>query len=184
MVKNGTLDDRYFEWLYSKIAAVSNRNPERSYWQLARQLYETEFLYFVANDDNRAGDGVELRTEFMYEEHLDEVDHNWMAMECSVLEMLVALANRASFETDEPAIEWFWRMLSNVGLRDITDDVFDPEASNFIDETITRILKRDYDRKGNGGLFPLKQTNYDQRKIELWYQLSSYILERDGELGL
>lgn len=182
MANSETIDDRYFEWLYGKIAAVSNRNPARSYWQLARQLYQTEFIYTVDNDDNRASDGQELRTEFLYENHIDDVDHNWMALECSVLEMLIALANRAAFETDEEPIEWFWRFLDNVGLRDITDEVFDPEASNFIEDTMQRVLKREYDRKGNGGLFPLKKTRYDQRKLELWYQLSSYILERDGEL--
>lgn len=182
MENSGTIDDRYFEWLYEKIAAVSNRNPARSYWQLARQLYETEFTYFVSNDDNRAGDGQELRIEFLADNDLDESDHNWLALECSVLEMLIALSRRAAFETDEEPIEWFWRLLDNVGLRDITDEVFDPEASNFIEETISRILKREYDRNGNGGLFPLKKTRYDQRKIELWYQLSSYILEQDGEL--
>ena len=38
-------------------------------------------------------------------------------------------------------------------------------------------VERRYKRSGEGGLFPLKNAAKDQRKVEIWYQLSSYLLE-------
>ena len=60
-----TLDARYLDWLYKNIGPLQNRNPARSYWQLAVALYQKEFTWFVSNDDNRMEDGKELREEFL-----------------------------------------------------------------------------------------------------------------------
>jgi hypothetical protein len=42
-----TLDDLYFDWLYKKIGVLQNRNPNKSYWKLARYLYRTPFFWVV-----------------------------------------------------------------------------------------------------------------------------------------
>lgn len=183
MAKNGTIDDNYFEWLYGKIASVRNRNPSRSYWELCKQLYQTEFIWTVPNDDNREGDGKELRFDFMYEAHIDEVEPDWLDLECSVLEMLIALANRAAFESSDEPITWFWILMENIGLRDLTDEMYDDESYLLIESVIDRVLNRTYKRNGDGGLFPLRNAEEDQRKVELWYQMSAYLLERDPEVG-
>lgn len=181
MAENGTIDDRYFEWLYGQIASVSNRNPSRSYWELARQLYQMEFIWFIPNDDNRAGDGIELRNEYMYDHQIDELDTEWLELECSVLEMLIALSKRAAFDLNEDPMQWFWVFMENIGLRDCCDEDFDEETGIFVEATMNRVLNRNYKRNGDGGFFPLRHPRQDQRKVELWYQLSSYILERDGD---
>jgi len=61
---SGTLDDQYFEWLYSQVADVRIRKGPRTYWNLLRQLFATEFVWHVPNDDNRAYDGRDLRFEW------------------------------------------------------------------------------------------------------------------------
>lgn len=172
------LDDRYFEWLYSHIGAVRNRNPARSHWHLARQLYVKEFVWLVPNDDNRVEDGRDLRYEFINETGADDVDPNWMGLGCSMLEMLIALSRRASFEHDaKTPDEWFGLMLHNIGLDKYSDARYSDAVAQDVDETLDRVIYRTYDPTGHGGLFPLSHTFHDQRKVELWYQLAEYLLE-------
>jgi len=176
---SGTLDDAYFEWLYSQIGAVRNRNPARSYWKLCRQLYTTEFTWFIPNDDNRIEDGRELRLEF-----LNDIDHqmedptgHWMALGCSMFEMLIALARRVAFETDRSPVEWFWRLMHNLELMKYTDELYEISILEEVEEVLTQLNDRTYLPDGHGGLFPLQRPAQDQREVELWYQMSAYLLE-------
>lgn len=173
------LDSRYLDWLYSQIGP-NNRNPARSYWQLAEQLHNAEFTWSVPNDDNRLEDGVDLREEFLAS--IDaERDQRWLRQTASLLEVLIALSRRAEFESTHEAYDWFWRMISNIGLRDYTDDVYDGHAFEHVDEVIADVIQRRYDSDGRGGLFPLHNPETDQRRVELWYQMSSYLLENGYE---
>lgn len=172
------LDEAYLKWLYSQVAGPRIKNPSRTYWRLFRQLYKTEFVWIVPNDDNRVEDGKELRPEFMRARARD-ADQEWLDLGCSFLEMLIALSRRVSFEHGyDTAEHWFWVLLKNVGLDKCND------ASNIseqkISEIVNRVIYRTYDGKGNGGLFPHKHTSKDQRKVELWYQFNGYLLD-DGD---
>lgn len=171
----GTIDDRYFEWLYSLVGAVGNRNPARSYWNLMRQLYIKEFVWVIQNDDNRLEDGRDLRQEFLDAQGLDEPDPTWMGLGCSMLEMLIGLARRASFQDGRDPVEWFWEMLQNLGISDATDEQYDDDLAALIDGVLETVIYRTYAPNGRGGLFPLKRLREDQRKVELWYQLSAYL---------
>ena len=177
MIDNGTTDDLYFEWLYGQIGSVRNRNPARSYWELAKQLYEKPFACFIGNDDDRDSDGKNLRRIFIDECDIQDVDILWMDLECSVLEMLLALARRAAFEVEGSPLEWFWIFMKNLGLDDCTDAVYDQTIRRKVDTVLERFINRTYRRDGSGGLFPLRNAKRDQRRTELWYQLSAYILE-------
>jgi hypothetical protein len=177
-VSEGTLDDRYLEWIYEQIGAVRNRNPARSYWRLTKQLYTIPFYWFVPNDDNRALDGCELRYEFIEDQNLqEEVDPSWIALECSVLEMLVGLARRAAFETYSDPLTWFRIFMRNLELLGYTDAVWNTAIEREVNNTVERLMHRRYRANGVGGLFPLRLPGRDQRKVELWYQLSAYLLE-------
>lgn len=171
---DGTLDDLYLTWLYSQIGEVKTRKSSKTYWDLFKQLYSTEFAWFVANDDNRAEDGRELRNEWA--NTLDFVpNENWMHLPCSFLELLVGLARRLSFEADgEPAF-WFWHLLDNLNLSGYHDrSRYNPEE---VADITHAVIWRTYDRNGNGGLFPLKRASRDQRCTEIWYQMSEYVLQ-------
>lgn len=170
----GTLDDQYLTWLYSQVAEVRTRKSSRTYWKLFRQLFSTEFAWFVPNDDNRAEDGRELRCEWATETDT-EVDQNWLSLGCSFLELLIGLSRRLAFETDGDAANWFWHLISNLGLLGYHD------RSNFrtedVEDITSRVIWRTYDKSGHGGLFPLQRTRKDQRRVEIWYQLSEYLLQ-------
>jgi hypothetical protein len=169
-----SLDDLYLSWLYSQVGDVKERNRSRTYWNLFHQMYEIEFIWLVPNDDNRVEDGRGLRHEWATESRIFP-DPTWLARGCSFLEMLVALSRRLAFEAEGHAETWFWHLIKNLGLQNCTDrSQYDHDE---VDERINTVIWRTYDRNGRGGLFPLRYARKDQRNVEIWYQMSAYLLE-------
>ena len=172
------LDELYLKWLYSQVGDPRIKNPRRTYWTVLRQLFQKEFVWLIPNDDNRAADGKELRYEFVNDNNIQDVDLAWVHQGVSMLELLVGLSRRLAFAAEGEPRDWFWELMGNLGFRHFNDadkDVFSPEE---IDEKLDRVIYRTYSPSGQGGLFPLWKTDKDQRCVELWYQLSEYVLER------
>lgn len=165
----------YFEWLTYIVGL------DRNSMLLAKELHGKEFYSVMGNDYNRAEDGKHLRDIFADESFFR--DYTCLDMPCSVLEMLIALAIRIEAILEEPDIEnrtqqWFWELLRNLGLDKFTDDEFYPNGGpEEVNRILTDLMERQYSRNGQGGLFPLKVAKKDQRKVEIWYQLSAYLLE-------
>ena len=180
------LDELYLEWLYSQVAQVSVRNQARSYWRLLNILYKTEFVWLVANDDNRMEDGRDLRREFVEDYDIDHPDDDWMHIGCSMLEMFIGLSRRLSFEDEEEhdtTVDWFWHLMANIGLRVFTDhELCDDQQEAYVSYILEEVIWRNYQSNGRGGLFPLRNPQEDQREVELWYQLSSYLMEGHSAL--
>ena len=172
------LDDRYLEWLYSHYGAVRFRSPSQSYWKLSRLLYSREFVWFIANDDNRLADGLDLRVEFMNVTG-SEPDELWSGLGCSTLEVLVALAKRGEFETSEALSVWMHRFFENLNLSWCTDAAWSPETEEHVTEVLDALIFRTYDSTGAGGLFPLRRPHQNQTRVELWSQMAAYIYEND-----
>lgn len=173
-----SIEERYFEWLYSQVAAVKNRNPSRSYWGLAKQMHGYPFTWFVPNDDNRAEDGRELREEFLAVNDL-EADDLWMELECSIFEMLIGLSRRVAFESTGSPGEWFGELITNLGFIEYTDRGYNSIIARDVDETLEQLVNRTYNADGTGGLFPQDHAMEDQRKVEIWYQMSAYLLTKE-----
>lgn len=136
-----------------------------------RKLYKTQFVWLIPNDDNRVEDGRDLRYLFISEH---DAEPEWMGLDCSFLEMLIALSRRLQFETGRSAREWFWHLLDNIGLADDNDRNYNEEI---VEERIGRVIWRTYAPNGKGGLFPLNHPDEDQTQVEIWYQLSAYLSE-------
>jgi len=172
------LDQRYFDWLYSQVCSVGLEGPLNTYRNLLHVLYTKEYVWLVPNDDNRVEDGKDLRYEFFNDEEIypDRRDELWLELGCSMLEFLVALARRYAFEVDGNVSDQFWELLENLELDELNDRAtFDPD---YVEDILDRVIWRTYHYNGGGGLFPLRYPERDQRRIEVWYQLSAYILER------
>lgn len=173
---NKPLDELYLEWLYHQVGEP-NHNRRRTYWRILKQLYTKEFVWIVPNDDNRIADGRDLRFEFVDSTRLNDVDPGWINLGCSILELLVALSRRFAFEAEGKPRDWFWHMMENLGLDDRDDKSYWSSAD--VDAILEDVIWRNYGPDGVGGIFPLRHPHEDQRKVELWYQLSAYILERE-----
>lgn len=172
------LDEDYLTWLYSQVADATVENPELTYWKLLKYLFTEEFTWSVPNDDNRLEDGKALRLEFVDTGMYQNVPDDWFELPCSVLELMVGLARRLEFEADGKAHYWFWRMMENIRLNKYCDSWRLQKKT--IEHIISRVMLREYKADGQGGFFPLKYPEKDQRQVELWYQLSAYVLELDA----
>lgn len=169
------VNDEYFEWMFD--IACKNRFSENiSYRKLLMFLHSREFRYSVPKDRNRAGDGENLRYRFAINVYDDDSVRSYLEKPCSVLEMTLALAIRCEVNImDDPQIgdrtgQWFWGMITNLGLGSMHDDLFDEEYCNFV---IDRFLNRKYEPNGKGGLFTVR--DQDLRKMEIWKQLCLYL---------
>jgi hypothetical protein len=171
------LDELYLTWLYRQVANPDISDPSLTYWKLLKELYTKEFVWLVPNDDNRIEDGKYLRVEFIQDERLDEVDREWMGLGCSMFELMVGLARRLSFEAESEPHYWFWHLMENLNLHRYSDD-WKRFPKIHINKILDRVIFRTYGEDGKGGFFPLKHPDRDQTKVELWYQLSAYVLEQ------
>lgn len=175
------IQNAYFEWM---IRLVCNGKYSRrlSWRKLFRLLHETEFIYILEMDANRADDGTDLRYRFAYESHLDakEVEAALDNRPCSCLEMMVALAQRCEEHiTDDPESgnrtgKWFFEMIESLGLLDMDDERFDKVVAADI---LVRFMRREYLPSGGGGLFTIGSGQHDMRTAEIWYQMMWYLNE-------
>lgn len=172
------LDERYFRWLCRQIRLRLHQDQGKTYWSLLRQLHAKEFVWFVPNDDNRMEDGRDLRYEFLETQMDDTVYPGWLELGCSMLELLIALSRRLSFEGEGEPRYWFWELVNNLQLDEFPDRDYDKSVEQFIDESLDKVIWRTYSSNGEGGLFPLRESSHDQRSVEIWYQLNAYLLER------
>lgn len=172
------LDDRYLTWLYGQVGSVKTRHKNRTYWSLFRQLYSTIFVAIVPHDENRIADGKDLRYEFLADDEDEQGNLEWMRLPCSMLEVLIILSRELAFEMDDDVTVWFWHLIHVLEFEHFNDREYDDTAQEAIARTIDRVIWRNYSPNGHGGLFPLRNPERDQRKVELWYQLNAYLLEQ------
>ena len=108
-----------------------------------------------------------------------------------MLEFFIALAKRMSFlmngnDSKHHSEYYFWSMMRNLGLTKLTDDNWHYlNGDFFIEDAIYRIQERLFEQNGNGGIFPLKHANGDQRCTEIWYQMQAWLSENcEIDLGI
>lgn len=173
---NPSRSTRYFKAICN---LVYDDRFGKSYNQLFEYLYSVEFYWTIPMDRNRALDGIDLRDKYgCSNDILDEP--------CSVLEMLIGLAARmenqfmTNYDEGDRTGQWFWMMLTNLGLNRLDDDNFDEETADYF---TYRFLDRDYEPNGEGGgLFVVERPFQDLRDVDIWTQMNWYLGEMDGYL--
>lgn len=175
MASRDIIEDEYYNWLIDFVELEDHS-------RLASQLYKIDFYSIVPNDENRAEDGKKLRMIFHAEN--DYIDYGALDdYPCSMLEMLIAISIRMEAilsdpDKDDRTVDWFWELLTNIGLDKFEDYRYEKLGGDEeVNTIVENILERRYSRTGKGGLFPLNCVKKDQRKVELWYQMSTYLLE-------
>lgn len=167
----------YYIWLSSYV------DPENTSSFLLRKLFDTPFRWSIYSDKNRAMDGLELRHLYVSEcTDCSSTDFIFSDRpECTTLEMLVALAHRIDSdimygysEDEDTTPQWFWLMLSNLGLAYYTDEIYD---SITVEEILKKFLDRAYKKNGVGSIFYTTSQDIDFTQTELWYQTNIYLNE-------
>ena len=123
------IENEYFDWMYDMVCE-RRFYGDNSYWDLLNRLHNTPFRYILSMDENRASNGIELRWRFAVRCGFSDVPDE-LRGPCSVLEMLIALAMDCEDWMDDASYgdrtsQWFWGMITNLGLGAMTDDRFDP----------------------------------------------------------
>lgn len=169
--------NQYFEWLCRSVGA-NKGSKELSYRKLLMHLHNTQFYYSIQKDADRAGAGVDLRWRFVCDNNCSARVLDELEGPCSVLEMIIALAIYCEEHVmDDPGYgdrtgQWFWGMITNLGLGAMTDDKYD---RRYVDDVVTRFLDRKYEPDGKGGLFRIRNCTHDLTKVEIFYQLCWYL---------
>lgn len=172
--------DPYFDWLCILIG-IDERTTNRNYGMLARTLHSMEFRAKLPADTNRGMDGMQLRVEFL--ELHGPFGSSTNRGPCTMLEFFIGLARRMSFLMSGNAGRhrteyYFWRLMDNLRLSKLTDDKwYYLNGEFFTEDAIWRVLNRQFERDGSGGIFPLKKSMQDQRTVEFWYQMQAWIGE-------
>ena len=170
---NDELNWDYFQWLLARVHADK-------YGALCDEMEHIRFITSVPNDDNRASEGRDLRREYLQMKGWPESDfYRWLAPDASIFEVLVALANRAGFQSTMPDHVWFMIFLKNLGLQHFEDSVYCTEFARETKRVLRVFNNRKYKANGQGGIFPVRQSTQDQRRVELWYQMCVYLQENE-----
>lgn len=168
------LAEDYLRWLEPQIRD-ENDNPNKTYWDLLGIMFEKEFVWLIPNDDNRIVDGLDLRVEFCYAQHIRPNSLKNLGP-CSFLEVLLGLSRRLAFTAGGSAPGWAWILVTNLELHRMADPVSQRKRRQ-IHDILDACIWRTYTPDGMGGFFPLAWPDEDQTQVEIWYQMASYFEE-------
>ena len=192
------IEQIYFNWLYDSMNG--GRIQVYTYKDLFAELYSTKFRAMLDKDNDRASDGYDLRYRFAeyicdknnkmdlnkyYESTnkinatIDEITKSLDTVgDFNLLELLIALAIKCEEQfMSDPSYgnrtqQWFWNMITNLGLGEMRDGAFNVDTYNKI---INTFLDHRYTRDGKGGLFYVRNSPEDMRNIDIWKQLLIYV---------
>lgn len=170
-------DDRYYSsasmntyihWVLKERLGLTDKETRKHIF-LVSALTKVEFIPRHPMDENRAIDGLELRDDFEYEtgDYLDK--SSGLLPQCSMFEMLAALAIRCenqlmrNLSLGDRTSKWFFEFLNNLGLLDCDKK----DIRNICDEFMDGTLE----------MFPLKKRGIKQKNEQIWKQLTAYINE-------
>lgn len=184
MLTNGAeIEDEYFHWLCNIVKPLKKKKEQYSF--LLSFLHSQDFWWIIDRDENRAKDGKKLRKLFIDEMCHEGVLYSFIEGPCTFLEMLIGLAMR--IETDimydpdngDRTSVWFWEMCDNSGLTAFPDSTWMMSyGQGQVGDILNTIMSRKIGKRGEKGLFPLKESKKNQKKVELWYQANSYFQEK------
>ena len=163
----------YFEFLYQ------TGFDDYEHRQLAGYLHTISFDWTNTMDENRMYDGIEMRREYGDVNCMNDI----FDQGCSMLEFFVGFAWRLARDmfSDISCPELVKAMLRNLELWEIDDEYFENEeeedVTDEIDESLDIWVNCEYNRHGEGGLFPLDQPPEDLREVEMWVQASWWYAE-------
>ena len=169
----------YVDWL---VEQIDDKEKAGLYEDLIELLFNTDFVWLesVPLDENRAADGLKMRK--IYAKLLGENDGNLLLnllqnKPCSMLEMLVAFADRLTYIVSLKRCDFFWMFIDNLGLGWATEYDFDLDWVNrIITDFIYGTLngKEPVGKENPPVLFPCREV-YNSLNSDLYMQANLYL---------
>lgn len=189
MTNTDTLSEIYLKWLLRLINADNYK--EKSYIKLCSLLNKVPFKPIIKLDENRLSDVQSLLRETYiqsqsdwYRINVDEETIEFSEWPVSFLELIISLAMRIDLdfmreinEVDNTRI-YFWILVRNLGFLEYDDDHWTEDAIISIVNRLNIVQDRKYDFDGKGGLFPLENSEVDQRNVQIWNQLCQFVSQK------
>ena len=193
-------EKNYREYLINMV-----ERPDEDYRFLLEVLWDKEFYFILPRDEDRGRDGLDLRLEAGIEDpgifgpcRILEVLialakryefelYNWGEMHryrkgkniFSLDPPEEELSDELVDDVIRTRADLFWVFMENLGLSEYNRKNWShTHVLVEIDEIISRWLERNFEYDGVGSPFPLKRPQKNMRRVELWYQLQAYIIEK------
>lgn len=174
-----TLIKLYYDWL---IEQIDLDDKVLLYEHLLERLFETDFIWLesIPLDENRMTDGLNLRKN--YAKMLSGNDGNLLLnllenKQCSLLEMLIAFAERLTEILTLERAAFFWLFIDNLGLGWATEYDFDIDIVDGILKDFMFGTVHGNEPKGNENppvLFPCREV-YNNLNSDLFLQANLYL---------
>lgn len=183
-----SMSELYLEWLLRLINADNYKG--KSYIKLCNLLNKIPFSPIVKLDENRIAD-----VQTLLRENYIQSQSEWYRLEndeimkipeypVSFLELIITLAMRIDLDfmreingIDNTRI-YFWILVRNLGFLEYDDEHWGEDAIISVINRINIVQDRKYDFNGNGGLFPLENSEIDQRTVQIWNQLCTFVSQK------
>ena len=164
---------KYIRFLLNRMGADTVENLLLYLTLLDIEFYWTDdFL----DDRNRAEDAHSLRDDYIY-----QGGNTWgLTSTPSVLEVLVALAERSTFMDYDPAWTWFNTFIANLGFDYLSDSIWNDESKRYVIAATRKWLDRRFSPSGVGSPFR-SNGRYDVSKTSIWSALQWYLADTYGE---
>ena len=167
----------YFDYMVEKVCDRQHHRVD--YIPLLDLLNSIPFTVVMEMDGNRAEDAAYNRKNWLQSEDLYEYLYEFDDEKVSVLEVLVSIAERLEFQVGNPMdnrriSDQFWEILRNLDIEKYTADNYKPLN---IKEKVRNWMLRKYKKDGSGSIFPVKNCEKDMRSLQIWDQMSMYIME-------
>lgn len=193
--KTNNLSELYLVWLLNLVNADNYKG--KSYIKLCSLLNKIPFEPIMKLDINRNSDVQSLLREtyiqsqsdwYRLNEQFDDLIDlpTWPV---SFLELIISLAMRIDLDfmreingIDNTRI-YFWILVRNLGFLSFDDDNWNEDSIISVVNRLNIVQERKYDFNGNGGLFPLENTEIDQRNVQIWNQLCQFVSQKFLKIG-
>lgn len=170
---------------FKAIERFLTEKEDRDYTALLSLLFNKEYKWSIRMDETRAAYVKIAREEFLEKLNLTNEQYDeWSWALCSpprLLEVLLMLAKQMEdafgFADEKNIPNWFWMMLSNLGISEYDDRRLGTKEADIINQKLDIWLNRHFEPDGTGSPFPLKGVCLDQRTVDLWQQANLYVTE-------
>ena len=162
------MDEEYIECLMDEVELV-----DLGYSNYTKVFYELLDIYFVPEydslDEARCSDVYSfLRGPYGFEEDNPDV---------SIGEILIAMCIKVAYNVvgDERPGRYFWRFLDNLGVLEYPNRKFGDGF--YVREIVKKWLQKDFKKNGVGSPWPIPNTSFDLRGVDMWRHCNLYVSE-------